>query len=126
MSETVSNTFEMHKFRARVIITTSRGALKSGLKGYPVFSFSSSVIYKSRHDLDSDVTLADKSAVPGKAEMSRATPRRALQAARAEAAPRSPSVGSPLLFLAGGRTVADAVLGTGVAPQPCCVHHPGH
>ena len=67
----------------------------------------------------SEITLADKMAMPGRAVMSRATPRRALQAARAEAAPRSPSVGSPLLFLAGGRNVADAVLGTGVAPHPC-------
>ena len=65
------------------------------------------------------LTLADKTDMPGRAVMSRAIPRRALQAARAGAAPRSPSVGSPLPFLAGGRTVADVVLGTGVAPQPC-------
>ena len=64
--------------------------------------------------------MAVKTAMPGRAVMSRATPRRALQAARAEAAPRSPSViGVPLDFRVGGRTVADAVLGTGVDPQPC-------
>lgn len=63
--------------------------------------------------------MADKTAMPGSAVMSRATPRRALQAARAEAAPRSPSiVGVPLDFRVGGRTVADAVLATRVAPQP--------
>ena len=66
-----------------------------------------------------DVTLADNTAMPGRAVMSRAMPRRALQAARDEAAPRSPSVGRPLLFLAGGRTVADVVRGMGDAPQPC-------
>ena len=109
----------MRKIRAWVFIRGIRGSIKCSLQQCYLKE-------QPRRDLISDVTLADKMAMPGRAVMSRATPRCALQAARAEAAPRSPSAGSPLLFLAGGRTVADAVLGTGFVPQPCSVYHPCH
>jgi len=72
------------------------------------------------------LTLADSRAMPGRAVMSRAMPRLALQAARAGAALRGPSTGSPLPFLEGGRIVADAVLGTDPAAQPCKPHHQQH
>ena len=72
------------------------------------------------------LTLADSRAVPGRAVMSRAMPRLALQAARAGAALRGPSTGSPLPFLEGGRIVADAVLGTDPAAQPYKPHHQQH
>ena len=69
-------------------------------------------------------TFADNRAIPGRAVMSRATPRLALQAARAGAALRCPSVGGALPFLGGGgRTVADAVRSAEAdgAFQPCKV-----
>ena len=72
------------------------------------------------------LTLADSRAVPGRAVMSRAMPRLALQAARAGAALRGPSTGSALPFLEGGRIVADAVLGTDPAAQPYKPHHQQH
>ena len=62
--------------------------------------------------------MADSRAVPGRAVMSRATPRLALQAVRAGAARCSPSTGTILPFFAGGRTDADAVLETDPLPQP--------
>lgn len=63
-------------------------------------------------------TFADSKTIAGRAVMSRATPRRALQAARAGAALRGPSAGRPLPFLAGGRTTAEPVLATDPPPQP--------
>ena len=57
--------------------------------------------------------------MPGRAVMSRATPRLALHAARAGAALRGGSTDTPLPFLLGGRTLADAVLGSDPVPQPC-------